>query len=83
MKQAPDLSPLRSLAGQNAALRSQAAHAHDQLVDAAEAHADRLGRAITAAKPAEVLANPDAAVVYQKQVADRAALLRLSAERHA
>jgi len=79
----PSIDNVRALAAKNASLLAQAQSAHGQLLDAADAEDARLGQAIAAAKPAELLADPAKAAVYTKQVHDRAALQRLAAEHHA
>lgn len=74
---------VRALAAKNAGLLAQAQSAHGQLLDAADSEDARLGQAIAAAKPSDLLSDPAKAAVYMKQVSDRASLQRLAAEHHA
>jgi len=75
------IDQVRALAAQNAGLRQRASRAQEAIFDAAEQECAKLTALIESTKPADALCDDAKAEQYQAWVMQRAALLRLLAER--
>lgn len=75
------IDKVRALAAKNAGLSHHAARAQENIFDGAEKECAHLTALIEGTKPADVLCDDNQADEYQGWVMQRAALMRLLAER--